>query len=149
MSLEGEIRDSLKQALKQRDEARLSTLRLVLSEIKNAEIGQRRGLNDDETLGIIGTQVKRHRESIELFKKGNRDDLVTQEERELNILMEYLPRQMSREEIVNAAQQTIAELGAKEIRDKGKVMSRLMPQLRGKADGKQVSDVVLELLTTG
>lgn len=147
MSLEGKIRENLKEALKQRDKARVSILRLVLSEIKNAEIAQRQPLNDDEALGIIGREVKRHRESIELFKKGNRSDLVAQEEMELNILMEYLPRQMSRQEIVSAAQQVIAEVEAKEIRDKGKVMSRLMPQLRGKAEGKEVSEVVLELLS--
>lgn len=147
MSLEGKIRENLKEALKQHDKARVSILRLVLSEIKNAEIAQRQPLNDDEALGIIGREVKRHRESIELFKKGNRSDLVAQEEMELNILMEYLPRQMSRQEIVSAAQQVIAEVEAKEIRDKGKVMSRLMPQLRGKAEGKEVSEVVLELLS--
>ena len=147
MSLEGKIRENLKEALKQRDKARASILRLVLSEIKNAEIAQHQPLNDDEALGIIGREVKRHRESIELFKKGNRNDLVAQEETELDILMEYLPSQMSRQEIVSAAQQVIAEVEAKEIRDKGKVMSRLMPQLRGKAEGKEVSEVVLELLS--
>ena len=147
MSLGNKIRETLKEALKQRDKARDSILLLVLSEIKNAEIAQHQPLNDDEALGIIGGEVKRHRESIELFKKGNRDDLVAQEETELDILMEYLPRQMSRQEIMSVAQQVIAEVGAKEIRDKGKVMSRLMPQLRGKAEGKEVSEVVLELLS--
>lgn len=147
MSLEDKIRENLKESLRQRDKARASILRLVLSEIKNAEIAQHQPLNDDETLGIIGREVKRHRESIELFKKGNRNDLVAQEEMELNILMEYLPRQMSRQEIVSAAKQVIAEVGAKEIRDKGKVMSQLMPQLRGKAEGKDVGEVVLELLS--
>ncbi len=147
MSLEGKIRESLKEALKQHDKARASVLRLVLSEIKNAEIAQHQPLNDDEALGIVGREVKRHRESIEVFKKGNRDDLVAQEEIELSILMEYLPRQMSREEIMGAARQVIAEVGAKEIKDKGKVMSRLMPQLRGKAEGKDVNEVVLELLS--
>ncbi len=147
MSLEDKIRENLKESLRQRDKARVSILRLVLSEIKNAQIAQHQPLNDDETLSVIGREVKRHRESIELFKKGNRSDLVAQEEMELNILMEYLPRQMSRQEIVSAAKQVIAEVGAKEIRDKGKVMSQLMPQLRGKAEGKEVSEVVLELLS--
>jgi len=147
MSLEDKIRENLKESLRQRDKARASILRLVLSEMKNAEIAQHQPLNDDETVGIIGREVKRHRESIELFKKGNRNDLVAQEETELDILMEYLPKQMSRQEIVSVAQQVIAEVGAKEIRDKGKVMSQLMPQLRGKAEGKEVSEVVLELLS--
>ena len=148
MSLEDKIRENLKESLRQRDKARVSILRLVLSEIKYAEIAQQQPLNDDETLGVIARQVKRHRESIELFKKGSRNDLVAQEEMELNILMEYLPRQMKREEIVSLAKQVIAELGAKEIKDKGKVMSQLMAQLRGTAEGKEVSEVVLELLST-
>jgi len=148
MSLEDKIRENLKESLRQRDKARVSILRLVLSEIKYAEIAQQQPLNDDETLGVIARQVKRHRESIELFKKGSRNDLVAQEEMELNILMEYLPRQMKREEIVSLAKQVIAELGAKEIKDKGKVMSQLMAQLRGKAEGKEVSEVVLKLLST-
>jgi len=147
MSVEGKIRESLKEALKQRDKARASVLRLVLAEMKNAEIAQHQPLNDDEGLDIVSREVKRHRESIEVFKKGNRGDLVAQEEIELSILMEYLPRQMSREEIMSAARQVIAEVGAKEIKDKGKVMSRLMPQLRGKAEGKDVNEVVLELLS--
>jgi hypothetical protein len=147
MSLEDKIRENVKESLRHRDKARVSILRLVLSEIKNAEIAQHQPLNDDQILGVIGREVKRHRESIELFRKGNRNDLVAQEEVELNILMEYLPRQMSRQEIMTAAKQVIAEVGAKEIGDKGKVMSQLMPQLRGKADGKEVSEVVLELLS--
>lgn len=148
MSLEDKIRENLKESLRQGDKARVSILRLLLSEIKYAEIAQQQPLNDDETLGVIARQVKRHRESIELFKKGSRNDLVAQEEMELNILMEYLPRQMKREEIVSLAKQVIAELGAKEIKDKGKVMSQLMAQLRGKAEGKEVSEVVLKLLST-
>jgi len=148
MSLEDKIRENLKESLRQGDKARVSILRLLLSEIKYAEIAQQQPLNDDETLGVIARQVKRHRESIELFKKGSRNDLVAQEEMELNILMEYLPRQMKREEIVSLAKQVIAELGAKEIKDKGKVMSQLMPQVRGKAEGKEVSEVVLKLLST-
>jgi len=148
MSLEDKIRENLKESLRQRDKARVSILRLVLSEIKYAEIAQQQPLNDDETLGVIARQVKRHRESIELFKKGSRNDLVAQEEMELSILMEYLPRQMNREEIVSLAKQVIAEVGAKEIKDKGKVMSQLMAQLRGTAEGKEVSEVVLELLST-
>jgi len=148
MSLEDKIRENLKESLRQGDKARVSILRLLLSEIKYAEIAQQQPLNDDETLGVIARQVKRHRESIEFFKKGSRNDLVAQEEMELNILMEYLPRQMKREEIVSLAKQVIAELGAKEIKDKGKVMSQLMAQLRGKAEGKEVSEVVLELLST-
>ena len=144
--LEGKIRGDLKEALKRQDKVRVSILRLVLAEIKNTEIAQRKAVDDDKALDVIARGVKRHRESIEAFKQGNRSDLVAQEEAELNILMEYLPKQMTREEIVIVARQAIDTVGAKEASDKGKVMSQLMPQLKGKADGKEVSNVVAELL---
>jgi hypothetical protein len=148
MALSEKIREDLKEALKQQDKTRASVSRLLLSEIKNTEIAQRKPVDDDKTLDVVSRAVKRHRESIEAFKQWNRGDLVAQEEAELNILMEYLPQQMSHEEIVAAAYQVISAVGAKEIKDKGRVMSQLMPQLKGKADGKEVSDVVLELLAS-
>ena len=143
---ESKIREDLKEALKQRDEARVSVLRMLLSEIKNTEIAQQKPLDEDKILDVISTEVKRHRESIAAFREGNRNDLVAQEEAELSILMGYLPKQMSREEIKAAAQQVIEAMGVKGIKDKGKVMSQLMPQLRGKAGGKEASEVVSELL---
>ncbi|HUW46020.1 MAG TPA: GatB/YqeY domain-containing protein, partial [Dehalococcoidia bacterium] len=98
---------------------------------------------------VITKEVKRRRESIEAFKKGNRSDLVAQEEAELAVLMSYLPEQMSRAEIMAAARQVVDAVGAKGPSDKGKVMSQLMPQLKGKADGKEVSEIVSELLAAG
>lgn len=146
MTCEKKIREDLREALKQHNAARASVLRLVLSEIKNAEIAQRKPLDDNKILDVISKEVKRHRESIEAFSLGNRSDLVAQEEAELSILMGYLPKQLSRQEIVAAARQAISAIGAKGVSDKGRVMSQLMPQLRGKANGKEVSDVVAELL---
>lgn len=141
------LREDLKESLKQHDAARASVLRLLLSEIKNAELAQRKPLDDNKILDVITKEVKRHRESIEAFRRGNRSDLVAQEEAELSLLMGYLPKQLSRQEIVAAARQAISAIGAKGVSDKGRVMSQLMPQLRGKANGKEVSDVVAELLT--
>lgn len=146
MICENSIREHLQKALKQHDEVRLSTLRLLLSKIKNTEITQKSPISDSKVLDIITKEVAQHRESIKAFKQGNRNDLVTQEELELSILMEYLPEQMSHEEITEAARKVIHEVGAKGISDKGKVMSQLMPQVKGKADGNEVSDVVSELL---
>jgi hypothetical protein len=146
MTLVSKIREDLKEALKQQDKTQVSILRLLLSEIKNAEIAQRKPLDDSKTLEVISGEVKRHRESIEAFKQGNRSDLVAQEEAELNILTAYLPKQMNREEIMAAARQTIDVVQAKGIKDKGKVMSQLMPQLKGKAEGKEISDIVSQLL---
>ena len=146
MALKDKIREALKEALKRQERPQISVLRLLLSEIKNAEIAQQKPLDDNKTLDVIAREVKQHRESIEAFKQGNRSDLLAQEEAELNVLMEYLPEQMSREEIIAAVRQAIDAVEAKGIRDKGKVMSRLMPQLKGKADGKEVSDIVSQLL---
>ncbi len=146
MALRDKLKDDLKQALRGRDKTRTSVLRLLLSEIKNAEIAQRESLDDGAVIGVLGREVRRHRESIELFRKGNRSDLVAQEEAELEILVEYLPKQLSREEIVAAARQAIQAVNAVQEKDKGRVMSQLMPQLKGRSDGRLVSEVVSELL---
>jgi uncharacterized protein YqeY len=144
VTCEGKIREDLKEALKQRNQTRASVLRMLLSEIKNTEIAQQKRLDDDKILDAISKEVKRHRESIEAFRQGNRSDLVVQEKAELSILMEYLPKQMSREEIRIAARRIIETVG---VKGKGSVMAQLMPQLRGKADGKEVSEIVSELLS--
>ena len=146
MSLEQRLRDELKQALKAGDKTRLSTIRLMLTGIRNAEIARGASLDDSGILDVISKGAKQRRESIDAFRKGNRPDLVAREEAELAILLEYLPQQMSREEIIASARQTIAEMGAKGPGDRGKVMSKLMAQLKGKAEGKEVSAVVSELL---
>jgi uncharacterized protein YqeY len=146
MALKESIQEALKGALKRQQRVEVSTLRLVLSEIKNAEIAQQKPADDNKVLDVIAKEVKRHRESIEAFKKGNRSDLVAQEEAELAVLMSYLPEQMSREEIMAAARRVVDAVGAKGLGDKGKVMAQLIPQLKGKADGKEVSEIVTELL---
>jgi len=146
MTLKDNIQEALKRALKQQQKIEVATLRLLLSEIKNAEIAQQKPADDNKVLDAITREVKRRRESIEAFKQGNRSDLVAQEEAELAILMSYLPEQMSRDDIIATARQAIDAVGAKRPSDKGKVMSQLMPQLKGKADGKEVSEIVTELL---
>ena len=145
--LKYEIQEALKGALKRQQRIEVSTLRLLLAEIKNAEIAQQKPADDNRVLDVIAKEAKRRRESIEAFKKGNRGDLVAQEEAELAVLVSYLPKQMSREEIVAAARQAIDAVGARGPSDKGKVMAQLMPQLKSKADGKEVSEIVAELLT--
>jgi uncharacterized protein YqeY len=148
MALKDSIQEALKGALKRQQRVEVATLRLLLSEIKNAEIVQQKPADDNKVLDVITKEVKRRRESIEAFKKGNRSDLVAQEEAELAVLMSYLPEQMSRAEIMAAARQAVDAVGAKGPSDKGKVMSQLMPQLKGKADGKEVSEIVSELLAS-
>jgi uncharacterized protein YqeY len=146
MALKDSIQEALRGALKRQQRVEVSTLRLLLSEIKNAEIAQQKPADDNKVLDVIAKEVKRRRESIEAFKQGNRSDLVAQEEAELAVLMSYLPEQVSRDEIMAAAQRVVDAVRAKGPSDKGKVMSQLMPQLKGKADGKEVSEIVSELL---
>jgi len=146
MALKNSIQETLKEALKRQRRAEVATLRLLLSEIKNAEIAQQKPADDNNVLDVVAKEVKRRRESIEAFKQGNRSDLVAQEEAELAVLMSYLPEQMNREKIMAAARQVIDAVGAKGPSDRGRVMSQLMPQLKGRADGRAVSEIVSELL---
>ena len=146
MTLKDKIKEALKAALKRQQGTEVSTLRLLLSEIRYAEIAQQKPADDGKVLDVIAREVKRRGESIEAFRKGNRGDLAEQEEAELAILMSYLPEQMSREEIIAAARAAMDMVGARGPSDKGKVMGQLMPQLKGRADGREISEVVSELL---
>jgi uncharacterized protein YqeY len=148
MALAQKIRSNLEQAIRKRDKLRCSVLRMALASIRNAEIAQQKDLDDSGILVVIEKEAKMRRESIEAFEKGNRADLVANEKAELAVLLEYLPEQMSHEEIVAAARKVINELGASSQKDKGRVMSQLMPQLKGRAPGQQVNDVVSELLSS-
>ncbi|HUU08806.1 MAG TPA: GatB/YqeY domain-containing protein [Dehalococcoidales bacterium] len=145
--LKQKLTDDLKRAMKGGDRVRTSVIRLTLAAIKNTEIARQAGLNDGDILGIIAKQVKQRQESIESFKQGNRPDLVAQEEAEMVILNEYLPQQMSREEVIAEARRVIAELGAAGPGGKGKVMPQLIAQLKGRADGRVINEVVTELLS--
>jgi len=146
--LKRKLTDDLKQALREGDKVRRSAIRLVMAAIKNAEIARQASLEDTDILGVIAKEVRQRKESIEAFKQGNRQDLVAQEEAELAILEQYLPRQMTREEIMAEAHRVIAEVGAQGLSDKGKVMPQLIAQLKGKADGREINEVVTELLTS-
>jgi len=139
--------DDLKQAMRGGDKVRLSVIRLVMSAVKNTEIARRTDLSDADILGVIAKEVKQRQESIEAFKQGNRHDLVAREEAELAILQEYLPEQMTREEIIAEARRVIEEVGAQGLSDKGKVMPKIIAQLKGRADGREINAVVTELLS--
>jgi uncharacterized protein YqeY len=145
--LKERITADLRQAQKSGDKARMTVLRLVVAGVKNAEIDKRAPLDDAGVIEVLSREAKQHRESIAEFAKGNRQDLVDSNEQELAILMEYLPEQMSREDIEALVRQVVEQVGARGPADKGKVMGQLMPQLKGKADGKEVNDVVTALLS--
>ncbi len=146
-ALKQKLVDDLKQALRQGDKVRRSVIRLLIAAINNAEIARQAKLEDTDIYGVIAKEIRQRKESIDAFKQGNRPDLVAQEEAELAVLQEYLPQQISREEIVAAARQVIAEVGAQGLGDKGKVMPKLIAQLKGKADGRLINEVVTELLS--
>ncbi len=139
----------MRQSMREKNELKTSTLRLLLSAIKYAEIKPDRQvvLTDPEILGVIAKEIKQREESIVAYKAGNRQDLVDKEAAEMAILKAYMPQQLTQDEIVSEARQTIAEVGAKGPSDKGKVMSKMMAKLRGRADGKIINDVVTDLLS--
>lgn len=144
--LRDRLNDEMKQAMKARDEIRLSVIRLIRSSVKNREIESRHELNDGEITEVVSTLVKQRRESIRMFSEAGRTDLVEKEEKELAVLLTFLPQQLSREEVEALVVQAIADSGAQGPKDMGKVMKVIMPHVTGRADGSLVSAVVKEKL---
>ncbi|MGH2783899.1 MAG: GatB/YqeY domain-containing protein [Actinomycetota bacterium] len=140
--LREKIADDMREAMKARDAVRVAALRMLMTSVKNAEVEKRHELSDDEVLDVIGKDAKRRRESIEAFEKGGRDDLVAKESSELAVLEAYLPERLSDEELAALVDAAIAETGATTPKQMGDVMKALMPKLRGRADGGQVSALV-------
>ena len=159
MTLKEQLDADLREALRAQEETRKSTLRMLLSAVRNAEIppeqkegeeqaaeAQRQELDDEGVINVIRRQVKQRQDSIEAYEKANRQDLVDIEKAEMAVLQAYLPAQMSRDEIVAAAKAVIERVGAKGPADKGKVMPVIMSELRDKAEGREINAVVTELL---
>lgn len=142
-TLEGDLRD----ALRQKDETRKTTLRLAIAAIHNAEIAKRKELEEDELIGVLAKEAKQRRDAASQFAKGGREDLVAQEEQELKILLGYLPARLSEEEIEARARAVIEEVGASSLAQMAEVMRVLMPQMKGQADGQVVSAIVRALLS--
>lgn len=138
----------LKVSLRKGEKVRVSVIRLALSALNYAEIAKQSTLTDSDVMGVIAREIRQRQESIEAFRKGNRQDLVDKESAEVAVLQDYLPRQLSREEIAAEARRIIAEVGARGPADKSKVMPRIIAQLKGKADGREINNVVTELLSS-
>lgn len=149
MSLKETLVADLKEVLRKGDREKVSVIRFLRNGIQYEEISRGRPLSEEELEEVLARQIKQHRESIEQFRQGNRPDLVNKEETELSILMGYLPPQLSEQELEEIARKIITEVGAQSPRDKGKVMGRLMPQVRGKTDGTIVNRIVTQLLSEG
>ena len=148
MEYRSRIEEGLKVSLKQRDSIRVSVLRMLLAAVKNKEIEKLRALSEDEFFAIIKTSIKQHIESIESFKKGNRTELAQKEEKELEILKEFLPAPLSEEELLREIEETIKSLEAKSQKDMGKVIKFLMEKYPGRTDGKALSGMVLKRLSS-
>lgn len=146
MSLQQRLDNDLRDAMRSRDKVRLNVIRQIKAAVTNAEIKEGGQFDDAKVHEVISRLVRQHRESIELFTKGHRQDLRDNEEAELRVLQSYLPQQMSSDEVRALARQAAEQVGARGPADKGKVMGKLMPQLKGKADGAEVNKVVMELL---
>ncbi|MFI5265224.1 MAG: GatB/YqeY domain-containing protein [Candidatus Levyibacteriota bacterium] len=147
--LKDKIQQDLQAAMIAKEEEKLSTLRMLKSALQYAEIAK--GLDykatDEDVLDVIGKEVKKHRESIELYVKGGRPELADKEKKELEILQSYLPEQMSEEEVQKLVDEAVSSTGATTMQDMGKVMGALMPKVKGKADASMVSNLVRQKLT--
>lgn len=149
MSLQDRLEAAMRDAMRARDEQRTQTLRMAMAAAHNLKIERRRDLTDDEVVDVLTKQVKQRRESIEMYRAGGREDRAAAEEAEAVILGEFLPEQLGEAEVEALARAAIAETGASTPADLGRVMGRLAPQTRGRADGRLVSDVVRRLLGAG
>lgn len=145
--LTDKIQSDLKEAQLARDEIKVSTLRLLLSEIHNVEIGKSSPLSDEDIIQVIQREVKKRKEAAAGFRSGGREEGAQKEEAELKVLSAYLPEELSTEELTKMVEDSITEVGAKSLADMGSVMGNVMSKVRGQADGNVVSSLVKERLS--
>ena len=146
MALMQDIEGMLKEAMRQKDENKRNAVRLLLTAIKNKEKELRRLPDDAEIQQIIGSQIKQRRDSVEQFTKAGRDELAAREEAEIETLQSFLPEALSPEALAQIIDEAIAEVGAQSVKEMGKIMKVLMPRVAGRADGKQVNELVWQKL---
>lgn len=146
MSLKDRLINDLKVSMKSRDKVRKDVITMVRAAIKQREVDERIELDDEAIIDIISKQIKQKKDAIEDFKKGQRQDLVEFTEKEIAILLEYLPKQLTESEVQEIVQKTIEEIGANSVRDIGKIMSNVMPKIKGRADGSMVNKIVRQYL---
>lgn len=146
MSLKEILHSDMKGALKARDSIRLNTIRGLNAQIKNQEISLKKELDDDAVIALISSQIKKSKEAISQFEKGNRTDLSEKEQKEIEILNIYMPRQVSEKDLRNRVQEIIKEIGAQSQGDMGRVMKILVPEFQGRANNKLIKDLVSEYL---
>ncbi|UCG11294.1 MAG: GatB/YqeY domain-containing protein [Deltaproteobacteria bacterium] len=142
MSLHDDITSALREAMRAKDKVKLTSLRLVLTGIKNKEKDLRRSLKDEEVTAVVSSQIKQRREAIEQYRMAGRDELAAAEEKELQVLQNFMPEQLSEEQMELAVDQIISEVGAVSMKDMGKVMKVAMARLAGRADGRTLNTMV-------
>jgi len=146
MNLSERLNEDMKQAMKSKDKFTLSTIRMVRSTIKYLEIDLKRTLDDNEVLDILSREIKQRKDALQEFESAGREELAASTKAEIEIIIKYLPEQLSEEEIKAIVQETIQETGASSKSEMGKVMSALMPKVKGRADGKLVNQAVQQFL---
>ncbi|HHI77263.1 MAG TPA: GatB/YqeY domain-containing protein [Gammaproteobacteria bacterium] len=146
MSLKARIQDDMKAAMKAGDKARLGVIRLILAAIKQREVDERIELDDQQVLAVLDKMVKQRRDSIQQYRDAGREELAAAEEAEVAVIQEYLPEALSEAEIAAIVEQAIADTGASSMKDMGKVMGKVKPQVQGRADMGQVSALVKQKL---
>lgn len=147
MSLKKQLMDDVITAMKEKDRLRKTTITLLRSEIKRFEVDNRKEMTEDEIIDLISRQIKQKRSAILDFRRGGREDLVEEAESEIEVLMEYLPKQFTKEELEEVIRIAISEIKAESMKDMGKVMNCIKPVIKGRADGKVASDMVKALLS--
>jgi uncharacterized protein YqeY len=149
MSLSDKIIEDLKSAIKSKDEIRVSSLRLLKAALKNKQVEKGKGheLNDEEIQSVISSFTRKGKEAAVEFRRGGREDLALKEEQEIKILSEYMPRQLTPEEIEKTLREIISELSAESSKDLGKVMKAAMAKMAGQAQGKEVNEIARKILS--
>ncbi len=146
MGLQEKLLDDMKTAMKSGNKVALETLRMLRSQLKNASIAKGEDLSEEDVLGVLSKEAKKRKESFELYRQGGREDLAEKEEMEMQIIVSYLPEALSEDELVQIVDKAIVETEAESLRDMGKVMGVVMPQVKGRADGKAVQEMVKKKL---
>lgn len=146
MTVKDKLQEDLKTAMREKDTVRKNVVQLIKAGVLQYEKDNKTTLDDEGVLGVIAKQLKQRRDSLPDYEKSGREDLIAQLKREMELLMEYLPAQLTHEELVEIVKDAIAKTGASSIKDMGKIMAAVMPQTKGRADGKEINLIARELM---
>ncbi len=146
MTIKDKLKEDLKTAMKEKDSIRKNVVQLIKAGVLQVEKDKQITLDDDGVLDVIAKQLKQRRDSLPDYEKSGREDLIAQLKREMDILMEYLPAQLTEEELTELVKEAVAQTGASSVKDMGKIMAAVMPKAKGRADGREINRIARELL---